>query len=498
MSEPVPAIVVSLPARSVSEAIVEIAEARAAGADAAELRLDRWSREERARLPEIFPAPLPLLATFRSSREGGEGPDDPDERARELGRFAEMPFRWIDLEFARDLGLEPRLPPEERIGRIVSLHLQGSEFGEWTHRLIELSDVHGLGKLVVPASVPVALREIVPHLLARRDEPVVVLTTGPSGPILRALSRRLGAPLVFAALPEGRGKEAVEPSQIPVDRLRGFLAADGEPPLFAVAGRPVAHSLSPAVHSSWMRADGRAGLYVPLEFADDDEFLEALPLLASNGFRGLNVTHPFKAAAFEGASEAGPGAKSCRAANCLTLRDGEVVAENTDLVAILRRLEELRASGDWDGRMLAVLGAGGAARATLAAARLLSADATIFARRPGAADALAKEFGATVGRPAEGTRASLVVHATAVGRRGAQPLDLALRSVLAASTHVLDWVYRPEDPVVRDAARSAGATYEDGWRLFVYQAAASYSVWWGEELSPERISATIAEGGCAA
>jgi len=498
MSDPRPAIVVSVPGRSVAEAIAQVAEARAAGADAAELRLDRWSPGERARLSEMFPSPLPLVATLRSAREGGEGPDDPAERATELARLAEMPFRWIDLEYGRDRELASGFPPEERIGRIVSCHLRSSEFGEWPRRWLELSSVRGVGKLVVPASVPAALGEMVPRLLARRSDAVVVHTTGPSGPILRALSRRLGAALVFAALPEASGRPPVEPSQIPVDRLRPFLEADGDPPLFGVGGRPVAHSLSPAVHSDWMRAEGRVGLYLPLEFANDDEFLESIPLLAANGFRGLNVTQPFKTSAFEAATEAGPSAKACRAANCLTFRDGEVLAENTDLAAILRRLGELRASGRWDGGALAVIGAGGAARATLAAACLLSVRATVFARRGAAGRALAEEFGARSGESVPDERPSLVVHATGAGRAGAGPLDPGVGKALAGGSHVLDWVYKPDDPTVREAARSAGATYEDGWRLFVYQAAASYSLWWGEEPETGLIDRTIAEGGCTA
>ncbi|MFY9717485.1 MAG: type I 3-dehydroquinate dehydratase [Thermoplasmata archaeon] len=493
-----PAIVVSLPARSAAEAVPQIVEARSAGADAAEIRIDRWPPEERARLRDLFPSSLPLIATLRSARDGGSGPDGPAERAPLLLSYAALPFRWIDLEHGRDDGLVDRLPPTETLGRVISCHLRDDELLDWPRRWLELSSVRGIGKLVVPASVPIALGEMLPKLLGPRDEPVVVHTTGPSGPLLRAFARRLGSPLVFAALPEGNGRAPVEPSQIPVDRLRRYLEAPGEAPMFAVAGRPIAHSRSPAIHSTWMETDGRAGLYVPLEFASDDEFLESIPLLAANGFRGLNVTHPLKAAAFEAATDAGPGATACGVANCLTLRDGEVLAENTDLVAILRRLEELRESGPWDGRSIVVLGAGGAARATLAAARALSIPATVVARRSEAAAALAKAFGAsseTVVRPNSGT---LIVHASSAGREGAGPLDPVLARAIVGGGVVLDWVYAPSGSTVRDAASSAGAAYEDGWRLFVYQAAASYALWWGEEPSKELVDRAIVEGGCAA
>ncbi|HTP53918.1 MAG TPA: type I 3-dehydroquinate dehydratase [Thermoplasmata archaeon] len=491
-----PAIVVSLPARSVAEAVPQIAEARAAGADAAEVRLDRWTTEERRRLGELFPAALPLIATLRSAQEGGGGPNSGPERAPLLLGFAGLPFRWIDLELGRDDALVDRLPPTETLGRVVSRHLRADEASEWPLRWLELSNVRGVGKLIVPASVPVALGEILPRLLDPRDEPVVVHTTGPSGPLLRAFARRLGSPLVFAALPEGGGRAPVEPSQIPVDRLRRYLEASGEAPLFAVAGRPVAHSQSPAIHSTWMEAEGRAGLYVPLEFASDDEFLESIPLLAANGFRGLNVTHPLKGAAFESATDSGAGATACGTANCLTFRDGEVLAENTDLIAVLRRLEELRAAGAWNGRSITVLGAGGAARATLAAARALSVPVTVVARRPAAAAELAQAFGAASGPSTVSDPGALVVHASSAGRETSGTLDPSLAAAMRGSSLVLDWVYRPAESSVRAAATTAGASYEDGWRLFVYQAAASYALWWGEEPRSELVGRAITEGAC--
>lgn len=493
MSHARPRIVVSLPARTVEEAAREAVAAREAGADAAELRVDRLPPAERTSIGRLFPSPIPLIATYRSRDEGGEGESDPAARRPVLLDLASRPFRWIDLELTRDLGLLPLLPAVDHLGRIVSCHLSEDGSGAWVDRLRELEEVDGIGKLVVRASVGEALRLLLPQA-ARVGEEVVLHTTGPSGPLLRVWARRFGFPLVYSALPEASGTAPVEPSQLSVDRLGPFLQAEETPPLFAVCGRPIEHSLSPSIHAAWMRENGRTGLYVALEFADDREFLDALGPLAEGGFRGLNVTHPFKAVAAEAATELGAGARACGAANCLTLERGEVKAENTDLLAILRRLEELRASGRWKGGPLAVLGAGGAARATLAAARELGASATVYARRAEAARQLAGEFGARAGVVGDGPAAELVVHATDVGRKLGSTLDLPLAGLVRPGTHVLDWVYSPVDPHVRRAAENASATYEDGWRLLVYQAAASYEIWWGEPPGESAVARAVAEG----
>ncbi len=499
MSDRLPRIIVSLPARSAEAARAEAELARASGADLAEIRLDRWPSTELENLPRLFPSPLPLLATYRSRAEGGAGSDDPAERSELLQRFVAHPFRWVDLELARDLAILPRLPPSEKVGRIVSVHMGPATPAAWSERIEQLAALPGdVGKLVVRASVLDTLRELVPRLPPPEEASLVTHTVGASGPLLRALARRLGFPFVYASLPAGNGRDPVEPSQIPVDRLRRFLAADSTAPLFAVAGRPVGHSRSPGLHSGWMRAEGRHGLYIPLEFETDEEFVLSLPYLAAAGFRGINVTQPFKSIAFEAATTASKGAESCGAANCLTLRDGAVEAENTDLVALLQRLGELREAGRWDGGTLGVIGAGGSARATLAAARALSAKAVVCARRPEAADALAKEFSATVGRTDEARPLPLVVHATNAGRAGAGPLEIPLGPWVGPGSHVIDWVYDAAEPAVRTAATAAGASYEDGWRLLVYQAAESYALWWGSDPEPNSLAEALREGGCAA
>ena len=493
MTTPRPRIVVTLPAQSVDEALREIRDARDDGADAAEVRFDRFSSAERSRVDRLFPSPLPLLATYRSRAEGGEGDDAPERRRPVLVELASRPFRWIDLELARDLAVLPLLPPVETLGRVVSCHTQVDSEGGWTRQLQALEAVDGVGKLVVRASVGEALKEVVPQA-ARVGEEIVVHTTGPSGPLLRAWARRFGFPFVYAAPGTASGLRPVEPAQIRVDRLRPYLDAEEPPPLFAICGRPVEHSRSPAIHARWMKEDGRRGLYVALAFADDREFLDALGPLAEGGFRGLNVTHPFKAVAAEAATDLGAGARACGAANCLTFRDANVSAENTDLLAILRRLDELRSSGRWDGGSLAVVGSGGAARATLAAARELGVSATVYARREEAARGLARSFGARAALAADGPVASLLVHATDVGREPGAALDLSLGPLLGTGSHVLDWVYGPTSPVIRNAAEAASATYEDGSRLLVYQAAASYEIWWGRPPSEESIARAVAEG----
>ncbi|HTT44724.1 MAG TPA: type I 3-dehydroquinate dehydratase [Thermoplasmata archaeon] len=497
MTQVIPSVIVTLPARTAAEARHQIREAQAFGADLAEVRIDRFSETERNRLGTLFPCSLPLVATVRSRAEGGEGPDDAASRAKLFSEIARHPFRWIDVEASRDLTAAEGLAPSGGRDLIVSTHLRdGAPPEEWSREFRRLVPPGSVRKVVGRSTVGALLASVLPGLPPAGENLLVAHTTGPSGPLLRAWSKRLGLPFVYAALPEGAKSStvaAVEPSQIPVDRLKRFLAAEGTPPLYAVVGRPVAHSRSPAIHARWMQEDHRPGLYVALEFDGETEFADALSALVEGGFRGFNVTHPLKAAAFELADTTGPGAEACGVANTLSVRPDGVEAENTDLSAILQRLGELRTEGRWDGSAAGVIGAGGAARATLAALRSLGVETFLWARREEAREALAREFGARAVGACHGSGPPLVVHATPFGRTESAtspPPDLGW---LRPGAHLLDWVYLPDDPVVRTRAEQAGATYEDGSRLLVYQAAASYGIWWGSEPSAEQI-ATAVEG----
>ena len=488
----IPAIVVSLPARTVTEAKAQIEEACRSGADLVEVRCDRFPAEEFRRLGELFPAGVPLIGTLRSRAEGGEASDDTEERARLLDEIASYPFREIDVELSRDLPRAAALLSSGKRGLIVSSHstteVASTEWG----RLLRATGPPGtVRKVVVPATVGRLLSEFVPRLPPSGETALVAHTVGPSGPLLRVWSRKFGFPLVYASLPEGAETEKLEASQIPVDRLRPFVTAEETPPLFAVVGHPVGHSRSPSIHARWMRSERRVGLYISLDFTDPREFVDALPLLIDGGFRGLNVTHPLKDAALEVADHVGAGAEACGVANTLSFEHDGVDAENTDLVAILRRLEELRSTGTWDSSAIGVIGAGGAARATLAAARTLGVEARVWSRRPDRAVELALEFGAHAVDPAEAFRAKLVVHATPVGREGAGTGEFPKPDWLPPGGHLLDWVYGAENPVVKLSAERAGATYEDGSRLLVYQAAASYGIWWGEEPSADLVASAL-------
>ena len=255
-------------------------------------------------------------------------------------------------------------------------------------------------------------------------------------------------------------------------------------PLAAVIGRPVSHSRSPALFAHWLSTLGLRGHYVPIEVAPD-RLADALRALPGLGFVGVNVTVPLKEAALRLADRASDRAAAIGAANTLTFREDGIHADNTDGHGFLANLRA--GAPDWDvGRGPAVvLGAGGAARAALAALREAGApEIRLLNRTRARAEALAAAVGPSVvvqewgeaGAALEG--AATVVNATSLGMVGQPPLDVAL-DALAPAAVVTDLVYAPLETPLLAAARARGCVAVDGLGMLIHQAVPGFERWFG-------------------
>jgi len=238
----------------------------------------------------------------------------------------------------------------------------------------------------------------------------------------------------------------------------------------AVLGSPVAHSLSPVIHNAGYAAAGLTGWsYTAIECVEAQ-----LPgLVADLGpeWAGLSLTMPLKEAALAVAAEVSPVAATVGAANTLVRRpDGSWYADNTDVDGIT---EVLRSAGVPPGATFAVLGAGGTARAALAAAaRLSAARVTVIARRAAAVEALRP---AARGVPftaaawsAAADQASADVLISTVPKGVADPLSAA--APFRPPTVVVDVLYDPWPTALAAAAAAAGCRVVSGLDLLLAQA----------------------------
>ena len=264
------------------------------------------------------------------------------------------------------------------------------------------------------------------------------------------------------------------------------MMLSGKSKVAGVMGWPISHSRSPMLHGYWLREYGIDGVYLP--FSVDPINLEAaLRALPALGIVGTNLTVPHKEAALEICDYVDDTARWIGAVNTIIVQnDGSLFGRNTDAFGFI---ENLKAESSWqaaDGPAV-ILGAGGAARAVVAA--LINEGVTnirIVNRTFERARALADAFDDAcqpIGWPdvSESLRQSaLLVNTTTLGMTGQPMLNLTL-DTLPATAVVNDIVYAPlETDLLREAAMR-GNPVVDGLGMLLHQARPGFAAWFGHE-----------------
>ena len=258
-------------------------------------------------------------------------------------------------------------------------------------------------------------------------------------------------------------------------------------PFAEVIGDPIAHSKSPLIHNFWLEALGIPGDYRRFHVTAD-----ALPdyiagACADADWRGCNVTLPHKVAVMDLVDDPGDVRGTIGAMNTIVRQpDGAVIGTNTDAAGFYAPLADL----DLEGAPVAVVGAGGAARAVLfALARADVGHVTIFNRSPLKAMGLLATFGLkgeVVALDAPLPPAALLVNSSSLGMKGQPPLEIEL-SALRPGTIVDDIVYVPLRTALLDEAERRGGLAVDGLGMLLHQAVRGFELWFGRRpaVTPE-------------
>lgn len=248
----------------------------------------------------------------------------------------------------------------------------------------------------------------------------------------------------------------------------------------AVLGSPVAHSLSPALHTAAYAALGLAGWSYDRHECDE----AGLPgFVAGLGpeWAGLSLTMPLKRVAFDVADEVSPLAAAVGAANTLVPRGGGWFADNTDVAGIVAAL---RGAGVTGGGKAVVLGAGGTAQAALAALAAIGVDDVRVLVRSvarttelrAAADRLGVEVGVEDALvDPDRVRAALTGADVVVSTLPAGAAD----PLAGAAGVVLDVVYAPWPTPFAAASAAAGARVVSGLEMLLHQAVAQVELMTG-------------------
>jgi len=264
-------------------------------------------------------------------------------------------------------------------------------------------------------------------------------------------------------------------------------ALSGAARLAGVMGWPVAHSLSPRLHGYWLEHYKIDGAYIPMPVRPED-FEVALKALPKLGFAGVNLTVPHKEAALVLADTADDLARRLGAANTLIFKaDGHIEAHNTDGYGFIENLRDREPGLKVDTAPAVVIGAGGSARAVVAALADAGApEIRVVNRTRERADVLKRDIGGPVTvldwehRTEALDGAGLLVNTTTQGLRGQPALELSL-DALPKDARVTDLNYAPLDTPLLVEAKARGYRTIDGLGMLLHQARPGFIAWFGVE-----------------
>ncbi|MHB1869411.1 MAG: shikimate dehydrogenase [Steroidobacteraceae bacterium] len=259
---------------------------------------------------------------------------------------------------------------------------------------------------------------------------------------------------------------------------------EGSADQYAIVGHPVAHSLSPFIHSLFARQTEQSLNYRLMDVVPE-KFAERVREFFAAGGRGVNVTLPHKTRAMALADELTERARLAGAVNTLAVRrDGSLLGDNTDGAGLL---QDLSVNLGWPvrDRSILLIGAGGAARGVIAPLLALAPRRIVIANRTAErAVALAAVFAGLGALEGCGfaelgeQRFELIINATSASLTGELPAVPA--AAFAADTLCYDMAYgRGDTPFTRWARELGCRDAVPGWGMLVEQAAESFRLWRG-------------------
>lgn len=334
-------------------------------ADLIELRLDRMSPHA------IEPLQVPYILTVK--------------RSEEALQWTHLQPTYFDIPWGTSPDLIATLrhrAPRSKI--ILSYH-------DFEHIPQDLEALYGamltsgadLYKIaVMPHSTNEALRFVL--WAKEKQAPLIPIAMGSYG----QFSRILG-PLSYACLNETAPSA---PGQLSADILRAryrYGQITSQTALYGLIGDPVECSISDVTHNAFFQKQGLDALYLKMQMTAS-ELQEGLSLLKEMGFRGLSVTMPLKESILPLLDAIDPEARAIGAVNTLVLENKQWVGFNTDGPGALDAL------GDVAGQRIALLGAGGTAKAIAYEAHKRGASLIFINRDRAKAERLARLYGAEV------------------------------------------------------------------------------------------------------
>ena len=461
------------------------AQSASAAGDVVELRLDCLSDLQAFDLkPERN-----YILTLRPGEQGG----------RNL-TFEERANFWQTVNDACGADLE-----EDIINVVASRGFESKicSFHDFSGQGSDLSDIYKRLSATAANVVKIAIRaedacdaigiwKLIDRAKADNKQ-IIPIAMGEAGKWTRILGLAHGAYLTYASLDSG-GETA--PGQITAREMHDVFRVkelDESTDVYGIIAGNTSYTMSPYVHNAAFRSKGLNSVFVPLQVANLYEFMRRMVNPKTReielNFCGFSVTNPHKQSVTNYLDEIDDAAREIGAVNTIKFVDGKLHGFNTDAPGFIQPLKAK--FGDIAKARVAVVGAGGAARACIYALKNEEAETVVFARDKDKARKLADSFGITSAQSQNGfSDFDIIVNATPLGTRGNSENEaIANAAQLKDVKLVYDLVYNPQETRLLSGARIAGAETIGGFDMLMAQAARQFEIWTGVTAPLEEMAA---------
>jgi shikimate dehydrogenase len=274
----------------------------------------------------------------------------------------------------------------------------------------------------------------------------------------------------------------------------------GNKKIAGIVGNPVAHSLSPRIHNFLFKRHNIDAVYQAFAIENEEKLEEFVKTFRSSEFLGGNVTIPYKSAVLPFVDEVILDSHIIGAANTLYWENGKICATTTDFFGLSMALTKDKFFID-KGKRVVILGNGGLARTI--AMSLATNPPLPFSSSPqtlalvGRNSQKLKELADEVEQKTNYSvshftfenandvlgEADIIINGTSVGMHpniDESPLDA---SVINPKTYIYDTIYNPHETKLLREAKMKGCRTQNGLRMLIWQAIASFKCWTGIDLT---------------
>lgn len=476
--------------------------------DLVELRVDYLSKDERLAVRN-FPqaAGLPCILTIRRRIDGGNFVEGEASRTTLFARalaFADQDSRknFAYVDFEDDFNVPSLQDAALAFGTKVirSYHDMNGPVLNLAERMQKMRITgYEIPKIASMANSLSDLTKIYKASKEVGDFDHIITVMGPFGQPSRILASQFGSYLTYTS-PEGDDNKLkvighTDPKTL--NEVYNFKLIDKNTRLYGITGFPLSITDSPKIHNKGYREHGMNAVYFPMRAENVDEVIEFADTV---GVQGFSVTVPHKESILSDLQQISAEVGEVGACNTVVKRSNEWIGFNTDTIGLQKALENFLGTKRLAHKRVAIIGAGGAARAAAYIVKQMHGKACIFNRTVSKAKKIADHYGfkyAALDADATDILSNyndLIIQTTSIGMganvrpdsEGRWPLPAPETDPLyfynfSGNEMIYDVIYKPEKTPLLVRAERAGCKVENGYSMLLNQAYAQFSIFTGVE-----------------